>query len=190
MILSRLLSCQVKSRHLCVSTKSKRFLDFARNDRANCRLCKSGAGEDQSFAESSRPSQRWLSRNRNVHRADSLCDKIEIEQRSGEQEIAFRCDDPSVPKGEDNIVVRAANVFFEETKITSGVSIGSKRRFHTAQVWVEEAATLLPLCWRSTNCSKQIYRAKRWRKWRRRSDRTFHFSFFNPPQYAKGVANW
>src|SRR5216117_1649691 len=58
----------------------------------------------------------------------SLCDKIKIEQRSGKQEIAFRCDDPSVPKGEDNIVVRAANAFFEETKITSGISIALKKR--------------------------------------------------------------
>jgi 4-diphosphocytidyl-2-C-methyl-D-erythritol kinase len=57
----------------------------------------------------------------------SLCDEIKIEQRSGKQEIAFRCDDPSVPKGEDNIVVRAANAFFEETKITSGVSIALKK---------------------------------------------------------------
>jgi len=57
----------------------------------------------------------------------SLCDEIKIEQRSGKQEIAFRCDDPSVPKGEDNIVVRAANTFFEETKITSGISIVLKK---------------------------------------------------------------
>src|SRR4029450_4143877 len=58
----------------------------------------------------------------------SLCDEIKIEQRSGKQEIAFRCDDPSVPKGEDNIVVRAANLFFEETKITSSISIALKKR--------------------------------------------------------------
>jgi 4-diphosphocytidyl-2-C-methyl-D-erythritol kinase len=57
----------------------------------------------------------------------SLCDEIKIEQRSGKQQIAFRCDDPSVPKGEDNIVVRAAKVFFEETTITSGVSIALKK---------------------------------------------------------------
>jgi 4-diphosphocytidyl-2-C-methyl-D-erythritol kinase len=57
----------------------------------------------------------------------SLCDEIKIEQRSGKQEIAFRCDDPSVPKGEDNIVVRAANVFLKETKITGGVSIALKK---------------------------------------------------------------
>ncbi len=58
----------------------------------------------------------------------SLCDEIMIEQRSGKQQIAFRCDDPSVPKGEDNIVVRAANVFFEETKVSSGVAIVLKKR--------------------------------------------------------------
>jgi len=57
----------------------------------------------------------------------SLCDEIKIEQRSGKQEIAFRCNDPSVPKGEDNIVVRAANVFFQKTKITSGISIALKK---------------------------------------------------------------
>jgi 4-diphosphocytidyl-2-C-methyl-D-erythritol kinase len=57
----------------------------------------------------------------------SLCDEIKIERRSGKQGIAFRCDDPSVPKGEDNIVVRTANVFFEETKVTSGVSIELKK---------------------------------------------------------------
>ena len=58
----------------------------------------------------------------------SLCDEIKIEHRSGKQKIAFRCDDPSVPKGEDNIVVRAANVFFRKTKVTSGVSIELKKR--------------------------------------------------------------
>ncbi|HEY4638370.1 MAG TPA: 4-(cytidine 5'-diphospho)-2-C-methyl-D-erythritol kinase [Candidatus Udaeobacter sp.] len=58
----------------------------------------------------------------------SLCDEIKIERRPAEQKIAFRCDDPSLPKGEDNIVVRAANVFFEETKLSRGVSIVLKKR--------------------------------------------------------------
>jgi 4-diphosphocytidyl-2-C-methyl-D-erythritol kinase len=57
----------------------------------------------------------------------SLCDEIKIDRRRGKEEIAFRCDDPSVPKGEHNIVVRAAKVFFQETKITSGVSIALKK---------------------------------------------------------------
>jgi 4-diphosphocytidyl-2-C-methyl-D-erythritol kinase len=58
----------------------------------------------------------------------SLCDEIKIERRSGKQEIAFRCDDPSVPKGEDNIVVRAANVFFETMKLHAGVSIVLRKK--------------------------------------------------------------
>lgn len=57
----------------------------------------------------------------------SLCDDIKIEQRSGKQKIAFRCDDPSLPKGDDNIVMRAANIFFKKTNITSGVSIVLKK---------------------------------------------------------------
>jgi 4-diphosphocytidyl-2-C-methyl-D-erythritol kinase len=79
----------------------------------------------------------------------SLCDEIEIEQRSCKQQIAFRCDDPSVPKGEDNVVVRAANVFFEETKITGGISMVLKKRIpHGAGLGggsSDAASTLLAL---------------------------------------------
>jgi 4-diphosphocytidyl-2-C-methyl-D-erythritol kinase len=57
----------------------------------------------------------------------SLYDEIKIEPRSGKKGIVFRCDDPSMPKGEENLVVRAANAFFQETKITSGVSIVLKK---------------------------------------------------------------
>lgn len=57
----------------------------------------------------------------------SLCDEIKIEPRAGKQKIALRCDDPSVPKGEDNIVVRAAKLFFKKTKITDGISIALKK---------------------------------------------------------------
>src|SRR5206468_3304090 len=58
----------------------------------------------------------------------SLCDEIKIELRSGKKEIAFRCDDASVPKGQDNLVVLAAEVFFEEMRITRGVSIALKKK--------------------------------------------------------------
>ncbi len=79
----------------------------------------------------------------------SLCDEIEIDRRSGKQEIAFRCDDPLLPKGEDNIVVRAANVFFEETKVSTGVSIALKKRIpHGAGLGggsSDAASTLLAL---------------------------------------------
>jgi len=79
----------------------------------------------------------------------SLCDEIKIKQHSGKQKVAFRCDDPSVPKGEGNLVVRAANVFFEETKISSSVSIELKKRIpHGAGLGggsSDAASTLLAL---------------------------------------------
>jgi 4-diphosphocytidyl-2-C-methyl-D-erythritol kinase len=79
----------------------------------------------------------------------SLCDEIKIEQRCGKQKITFRCNDPSVPNGEGNLVVRAANVFFEQTKITSGLSIELKKRIpHGAGLGggsSDAASTLLAL---------------------------------------------
>src|SRR5207244_2009064 len=41
----------------------------------------------------------------------SLFDEIEIEKQS--RWIDFQCDDPSIPQGDENLVVRAAKAFFE-----------------------------------------------------------------------------
>jgi 4-diphosphocytidyl-2-C-methyl-D-erythritol kinase len=57
----------------------------------------------------------------------SLCDEIQIERCSGKQGIEFCCDDPSVPKGDENLAVRAANVFFETTKIKGSISLSLKK---------------------------------------------------------------
>jgi len=57
----------------------------------------------------------------------SLCDEIQIERHSGKQGIEFCCDDPSVPKGDENLAVRAANVFFKTAKINNGVSLRLKK---------------------------------------------------------------
>ncbi len=51
----------------------------------------------------------------------SLADKIDIERQS--RWIDFSCDDPTVPAGDENLVVRAAKAFFETTKISSGIGI-------------------------------------------------------------------
>lgn len=79
----------------------------------------------------------------------SLCDEIKIDRCPGKQGVVFRCDDPSVPKGEDNIVVRAANAFFEKTRITGGISIALKKRIpHGAGLGggsSDAASTLLAL---------------------------------------------
>jgi 4-diphosphocytidyl-2-C-methyl-D-erythritol kinase len=58
----------------------------------------------------------------------SLCDEINIERRRGKNKIELRCDDPSVPKGDDNLAVRAANLFFEKTKLDGGISIELKKK--------------------------------------------------------------
>jgi 4-diphosphocytidyl-2-C-methyl-D-erythritol kinase len=72
-------------------------------------------------------------RNDGLHELDtliapiSLYDEIGIEKRP-EKGIKFRCDDSSVPQGDDNLVVRAAKTFFETTKIEPAVSIELKKK--------------------------------------------------------------
>jgi 4-diphosphocytidyl-2-C-methyl-D-erythritol kinase len=57
----------------------------------------------------------------------SLYDAIGIDQRP-EKGIRFCCDDPSVPQGDDNLVVSAAKTFFETTKIEPAVSVELKKK--------------------------------------------------------------
>ena len=79
----------------------------------------------------------------------SLCDEIQIERRSGKKGIEFQCDDPSVPKGYDNLAVCAANLFLEKTKLDGGVSIELKKKIpHGAGLGggsSDAASTLLAL---------------------------------------------
>ena len=56
----------------------------------------------------------------------SLADKIDIERQS--RWIDFSCDDPTVPIGDENLVVRAAKAFFEKTKISGGVGIKLQKK--------------------------------------------------------------
>lgn len=58
----------------------------------------------------------------------SLSDEIRIERGGSKKGIEFRCDDPSVPNGEENLVVRAAKAFFSTTKLEPLVSIDLKKR--------------------------------------------------------------
>ncbi len=79
----------------------------------------------------------------------SICDEIKIERRRSKNEIEFRCDDPSVPRGDENLVIRAANVFFKKTKLTNRVSIELKKKIpHGAGLGggsSDAASTLLAL---------------------------------------------
>jgi 4-diphosphocytidyl-2-C-methyl-D-erythritol kinase len=56
----------------------------------------------------------------------SLYDKIDIEKQN--RSIDFSCDDPTLSTGDDNLVVRAAKLFLEKTKIKSGVSIKLEKK--------------------------------------------------------------
>src|SRR5262245_32126901 len=56
----------------------------------------------------------------------SLNDKVDIEKQN--RWIDFSCDDPTVPTGDDNLVMRAAKLFFERMKIKSGVSIRLQKK--------------------------------------------------------------
>ena len=58
----------------------------------------------------------------------SLHDEIKIDKIGIGKGIKFRCDDPSVPLRDDNLVVRAANRFFVATKLTPAVSIDLKKK--------------------------------------------------------------
>src|SRR6266566_210389 len=79
----------------------------------------------------------------------SLRDEINIQRKKGGQGIDFHCDDPSVPRGEDNLVVRAANRFFAATKLTPAISIDLKKKIpHGAGLGggsSDSATTLLAL---------------------------------------------
>ncbi len=79
----------------------------------------------------------------------SLCDEIQIESCSGKKAIEFQCDDPSVPKGGENLAVRAATLFFEKTNIDGGISIELKKKIpHGAGLGggsSDAASTLLAL---------------------------------------------
>jgi 4-diphosphocytidyl-2-C-methyl-D-erythritol kinase len=73
-------------------------------------------------------------RNDDFHELDtliapiSLYDEIRIDKARAGKGIEFRCDDPSVPQGDDNLAVRAAKAFFETTKIDPAISIELKKK--------------------------------------------------------------
>jgi 4-diphosphocytidyl-2-C-methyl-D-erythritol kinase len=79
----------------------------------------------------------------------SLYDEIKIEKRNSGEGIQFRCDDPSVPAGSDNLIVRAAKSFFAATNLESAVLIELKKKIpHGAGLGggsSDAASTLLAL---------------------------------------------
>ncbi|MEY2550259.1 MAG: 4-diphosphocytidyl-2-C-methyl-D-erythritol kinase [Verrucomicrobiota bacterium] len=58
----------------------------------------------------------------------SLADRLTIERAGADGQIHFSCDDPSLPMGEENLVVRAAMLFRERTGIGAGVTIALEKK--------------------------------------------------------------
>jgi len=58
----------------------------------------------------------------------SLCDEIKIDKDDAKEGIDFRCDDPSVPQGDNNLAVLAARAFFAATRIKPAISIELKKK--------------------------------------------------------------
>jgi 4-diphosphocytidyl-2-C-methyl-D-erythritol kinase len=79
----------------------------------------------------------------------SLADRITIERPGSEGEICFSCDDPSLPAGDDNLVVRAAKLFRRQTNFPGGITISLEKKIpHGAGLGggsSDAASTLLAL---------------------------------------------
>src|ERR1700732_810155 len=58
----------------------------------------------------------------------SLADRITIERTDGDGEIQFSCDDPSLPGGDDNLVVRAAKLFRQRSNVTRGITLSLEKK--------------------------------------------------------------
>jgi 4-diphosphocytidyl-2-C-methyl-D-erythritol kinase len=58
----------------------------------------------------------------------SLADRITIERAGDDGGLHFSCDDPSLPVGDDNLVVRAAKLFRQRAGITSGITIALEKK--------------------------------------------------------------
>jgi 4-diphosphocytidyl-2-C-methyl-D-erythritol kinase len=58
----------------------------------------------------------------------SLGDEITLTATSAEGEINFTCDDPTLPAGKDNLAVRAARLFLDETGTGTGVAIELRKK--------------------------------------------------------------
>jgi 4-diphosphocytidyl-2-C-methyl-D-erythritol kinase len=79
----------------------------------------------------------------------SLCDELNIDKDDAKEGIEFRCDDSSVPQGNDNLAVRAAKTFLESANLKRGVTIELKKNIpHGAGLGggsSDAASTLLAL---------------------------------------------
>ncbi|MEO5720104.1 MAG: 4-(cytidine 5'-diphospho)-2-C-methyl-D-erythritol kinase [Chthoniobacterales bacterium] len=57
----------------------------------------------------------------------SLFDGITLMRAGAKGEIAFACDDPTLPTGDDNLAVRAARLFMQATGVAGGIAIALQK---------------------------------------------------------------
>jgi 4-diphosphocytidyl-2-C-methyl-D-erythritol kinase len=58
----------------------------------------------------------------------SIADEITLEKSENGQGIQFQCDDPSIPPGAENLVVRAALAFSQKTNVSADVRIDLRKK--------------------------------------------------------------
>jgi 4-diphosphocytidyl-2-C-methyl-D-erythritol kinase len=58
----------------------------------------------------------------------SLADEITLEKNGNGRGVEFHCDDPSIPEGAENLVVRAAQAFFQKTNVPAEVRIELRKK--------------------------------------------------------------
>jgi 4-diphosphocytidyl-2-C-methyl-D-erythritol kinase len=58
----------------------------------------------------------------------ALADQLTLEKAGAGEGIVFHCDDPSIPQGPENLVVRAARAFFDKTKEPADVRIELRKK--------------------------------------------------------------
>jgi 4-diphosphocytidyl-2-C-methyl-D-erythritol kinase len=58
----------------------------------------------------------------------ALADRLVMERAGDAGQVQFSCDDPSLPGGDDNLVVRAVNLFRKATKVTAGITISLEKK--------------------------------------------------------------
>ena len=58
----------------------------------------------------------------------ALADRLTIERAGDDGTIRFSCDDPSLPHGDSNLVVRATKLFRKRTKMTGGVAVSLEKK--------------------------------------------------------------
>ena len=57
----------------------------------------------------------------------SLFDEVTLTRSGDAGKIAFTCDDPTLPAGDDNLACRAARLFLEATKTPGGIAIDLRK---------------------------------------------------------------